>query len=75
MAPDDDVAPGEDDRPELLDGEEIDVGEVVAEHLGLNLDPYPRRAGVVFSAEDDDEEGSKRVSPFAVLSDLKQNET
>ena len=74
MAPDDDVAPGEDDRPEFLNGEEIDVGEVVAEYLGLNLDPYPRCEGVIFSAEDDDEEGSKRVSPFAVLRDLKQNE-
>ena len=74
MAPDDDVAPGADARPEFLNGEEIDVGEVVAEYLGLNLDPYPRCEGVIFSAEDDDEEGSKRVSPFAVLRDLKQNE-
>jgi uncharacterized metal-binding protein YceD (DUF177 family) len=83
MAPDDDVAPDEDDRPEFLDGDEIDVGEVVAEHLGLHLDPYPRRGGVAFPAEDetmygdegsgDGDGGSERVSPFAVLRDMKQN--
>lgn len=74
MAPDADIAPGEDDLPELIEGDEIDIGEVVAEHLGLNLDPYPRRQGVVFSAEhgaaeDDDDHG--RASPFAVLRNLK----
>ena len=79
MAPDDDVAPGEDDLPELLEGDEIDLGELVAEHLGLYLDPYPRRSGVVFSAKDEvvfsakDEEDPARESPFAVLRDLKDN--
>ena len=70
MAPDDDVAPGEDDRPELLEGDEIDIGEVVAEQLGLDLDPYPRRPGVVFATAADGEPG--RASPFAVLNDLKR---
>lgn len=69
MAPDDDVAPGEDDLPELLEGGEIDIGEVVAEQLGINLDPYPRRPGAVFSAAGEE---LKRISPFAVLRDLKR---
>lgn len=76
MEPDVDVAPGEDDRPERLDGEEIDVGEVVAEHLGLHLDPYPRSGGVVFSTQDgamDDGGDDKDPSPFTVLRDLKRN--
>ncbi len=79
MAPDADIAPGEDDLPELLEGDEIDIGEVVAEHLGLNLDPYPRRPGVVFSTgdgaarSDQDDEDPGRASPFAVLRDLKAN--
>ncbi len=79
MAPDADIAPGEDDLPELLEGDEIDIGEVVAEHLGLHLDPYPRRPGVVFSArggaakDDEDDEDPGRASPFAVLHDLKPN--
>lgn len=76
MAPDADVAPGEDDLPELLEGDKIDIGEVVAEHLGLHLDPYPRRPGVLFSAEDgalEDDEDPVRASPFAVLRDLKND--
>ena len=76
MAPDADVAPGDDDQPEFLEGDEIDIGEVVAEHLGLNLDPYPRRPGVVFSAPDDaseDEDDPDSASPFAVLRELKND--
>lgn len=69
MAPDTDVEPGEDDLPEILEGDEIDIGEVVAEHLGLHLDPYPRRPGVLFSPKDDEDAADE--SPFAVLGDLK----
>ena len=69
MAPDADIEPGEDDLPEHLEGDEIDIGEVVAEHLGLHLDPYPRRPGVIFSTEDGEE--PVLASPFAVLRELK----
>ncbi len=65
------VAPVGDDDPEPLTEDAIDVGEVVAVHLGLALDPYPRRAGAVFSgahseAADEDSESS----PFAGLRNL-----
>ena len=33
------------DEPEPLDGDEIDIGELVAQQLSLALDPYPRTAG------------------------------
>ena len=75
-APDADVAPGEDDLPEFLEGDEVDIGEVVAEHLGLNLDPYPRRPGVLFSTADGaagDDDDPVRSSPFAVLREMKSN--
>lgn len=36
-----DVSFGEDD-PEPLDGNEIDLGEIAAQHLSLALEPYPR---------------------------------
>ncbi len=66
------VAPEGDDDPEPLTGDAIDIGEVVAEQLGLALDPYPRRPDAVFAgigeAADDDPAGK---SPFAVLQDLK----
>ena len=74
------VAPEGDDGPEPLDGDESDLGELVAEHLGLNLDPYPRRPGVLSLPEDvfggaggGDDGPAPSVSPFARLRDLKSN--
>lgn len=34
------------DAPEPLEGNMLDVGEIVAEHLSLTADPYPRRPGI-----------------------------
>ena len=65
----------DEDLPELLEGDLVDVGEVVVEHLSLALDPYPRAEGVEMTvppqaaggqAQEDDE----KVSPFAVLKQL-----
>ena len=64
------AAEGDDDLAEPLNGDTIDLGEVVAENLGLNLTPYPRRGGVVFSAEvpgGNDEDAAAVESPCAVL--------
>jgi len=60
----------EDDPPEpIIDGL-IDVGEAVAEHLSLALDPFPRKEGVAmpekFAPRDDDV-----PHPFAKLAALK----
>jgi uncharacterized metal-binding protein YceD (DUF177 family) len=38
----------QDDLPEPLPGDVLDVGETVAEEFGLALDPFPRAAGAVF---------------------------
>ena len=40
--------PGDDDPPEPLDGPFVDLGELVAQHLSLAIDPYPRAPGVSF---------------------------
>lgn len=37
----------EDDADPIMNGE-VDLGEIVAEALGLELDPYPRKEGEVF---------------------------
>jgi len=34
------------DAPEPLQGNMLDVGEIVAEQLSLTVDPYPRRPGI-----------------------------
>jgi uncharacterized metal-binding protein YceD (DUF177 family) len=61
----------EEDEPDVISGGSIDLGELVAESLGLALDPYPRKPGTEFSrgAHDDDKDPSP--SPFAALEPLK----
>lgn len=49
----------EDDPPEAIVDNRIDVGELTAQHLSLALDPYPRAPGLEFEEvrEHDDPEG------------------
>ena len=67
------------DVPEPLDGTRIDLGELVAQHLSLALDPYPKAPGVAFdgaSAGEDEGGGSADPTseparnPFAALAKL-----
>lgn len=62
------VDPDAEDPPEPLT-HEIDLGEILVEELSLNLDPYPRKAGVAFEGESAAEPA--RANPFAVLAKLK----
>ncbi len=61
------------DEPEPLDGESIDVGELVAQQLSLVLDPYPRSAAAAdgvaeVSSDPADSAGRDPTdNPFAVL--------
>jgi uncharacterized metal-binding protein YceD (DUF177 family) len=57
----------EDDADPILGGA-IDLGEVVAETLALDLDPYPRKPGEAFAQHiEDDGQPGEQESPFAVL--------
>ncbi len=59
-----------DDDPEPLIGDEIDVGEVVAQQFGLEMNSYPRRPGAELGAARDRVKKDKlepSESPFAVL--------
>jgi hypothetical protein len=71
----------DDDPPEpIMDGR-IEFGELIAQHLGLLIDPFPRAPGAVFETisigEDDGAKGAESVpeparpNPFAVLERLK----
>jgi hypothetical protein len=55
------------DPPDLLEGQSIDLAAYVVEHLGLEIDPCPRKADAVFVQPDEPGE----LSPFAVLRQLK----
>lgn len=56
--------------PEPIDNGVIDTGELVAQHLSLALDPYPRSPGAVLDSAMTEPEGEGRSSPFDVLHNL-----
>ncbi|MDB5443696.1 MAG: hypothetical protein JWP73_2072 [Phenylobacterium sp.] len=55
------------DPPDVLAGEAVDLAAYVVEHLSLEIDPFPRKAGVEFEYDAPPEP----ESPFAVLKKLK----
>ncbi len=58
----------EEDDADPIDNGWIDLGEVVAETLALDLDPYPRKPGEAFAEHiEADAREPERESPFAVL--------
>lgn len=56
-----------DDPPDVLEDGKIDLAGYVVEHLGLEIDPFPRKPDAVFTPPDEPAE----LSPFAVLRDFK----
>ena len=63
------------DPPEPLIGDSVDVGELVAQHMALAIDPYPRKPGVDWRPDETTEAADgdgRRESPFAVLAGLKK---
>jgi uncharacterized metal-binding protein YceD (DUF177 family) len=67
-AAEDDVDPIEDD--------EVDLGELVAEAVALELDPYPKKPGEGYGdhIEDDIKVVESKPSPFAKLFKIAEND-
>jgi len=65
----------DEDAPEPLEVPEIDAGELVAQHMALALDPYPRRPGVALESSAKEAQiadlSARPNSPFAKLGQLK----
>lgn len=63
------------DSLELLSEPEIDLGELVAQHLALALDPHPRRPGITAqiggAAANNPDLAAPADNPFAILGQLK----
>lgn len=57
------------DAPEPLEGDTIDIGAIVADHLSLALDPFPRAPGATY--EPAPEAADAKPNPFAALEQLK----
>lgn len=64
----------EEDVPEAIVNGEIDLGEIVAQYLSLELEPYPRAPGVSLAAQLSETGLEVRNSPFSVLQDLQSNQ-
>jgi uncharacterized metal-binding protein YceD (DUF177 family) len=58
----------DDDGPEPLVGDTVDLGALAVEFLILGLDPYPRKPGAVFDAPPAEVKGEH---PFAALAKLR----
>lgn len=65
----------EDDEntPEMVINGQIDLGEVVAQYLSLEIDPYPRAPGVSLAAQLAESGIKQKESPFQVLEQLKDS--
>ncbi len=61
------VDPDAEDPPDLLETERADVAAYVVEHLALEIDPFPRKPGAVFTPPAEEQP----PSPFQVLQGLK----
>jgi uncharacterized metal-binding protein YceD (DUF177 family) len=71
VAPPSELLDVDEDEFELLEGEEIDIGEAVAQQLSLALDPFPRSPGAGFPETIQAEtEAAVRSNPFAELAKL-----
>ena len=61
--------------PEPISEGQIDLGELVTQHLSLVVNPYPHKEGVEFVGEEGDIEPPKRENPFGALKDWKSRLT
>lgn len=62
------------DLAEYFDGQEIDIGEVVAQLLSLSLDPYPRAPDAALTPSAGGEPHvSERRRPFESLAEMLKN--
>jgi len=55
------------DPPDEIEDGKVDLAAYVVEHLALEIDPFPRKPGAVFTPPEEPEE----MSPFAVLRQFK----
>jgi len=58
------------EETEAIVGGVIDLGELVAQNLGIALDPYPRKPGIAFVEAEYGNDGG--TNPFAKLVELKK---
>ena len=63
------IDPEAEDPPDILEGDELQIGGYLVEHLALEIDPFPRKPGAAFVAPSEE----APPSPFAALLALKRD--
>lgn len=67
------VSPNDEESPEPIENGVIDMGEMIAQQLSLELDPYPRSPRLVGADSiENKKENSESVSPFSILAKLRK---
>lgn len=64
---------GDVDPPEPIENGVIDLGELVAQHLAMALDPYPRKEGAAlgnYEIGGEEPAAEKKNNPFAKLKEM-----
>ena len=64
----------DDSAPEVLHNGQLDLGEIVAQYLSVELDPYPRAPGVSLAAQLAEAGMEVKNNPFSVLKNLKSGD-
>jgi uncharacterized metal-binding protein YceD (DUF177 family) len=65
----------DDEVPDMvINGGMLDLGELTAQYLSLELDPYPRAPGVSLPAQMKESGADTKNRPFQVLQKLKTDE-
>jgi uncharacterized metal-binding protein YceD (DUF177 family) len=65
----------EDEPPEPLHGEAIDLAAVLLEEFALALDPYPRHPEAILEGATEAGDRRREDSPFAVLRDARRGKS
>lgn len=60
----------DDSAPEVIQNGQLDLGEIAAQYLAVELDPYPRAPGVSLAAQLAEAGIEVKNNPFAVLKNL-----
>jgi uncharacterized metal-binding protein YceD (DUF177 family) len=61
----------EENREPIIGGK-IDLGEIVAQHLGTSIDPYPRKPGIAYVEAEYGAKAEVVIGPFAKLAELRE---
>jgi hypothetical protein len=74
LSPKDATYTGDEDAEPIVNSH-IDLGEILAETLAVELEPYPRKPGEAFAAiiesSDETDAVTAKISPFAILQGKK----